>query len=75
VVANPVSADTWTRYDEAPAEAFHVSVGFVATPVAPLAGLANTGAAGMGGGAAAVVKLHGDEYALVPPPLLALTRQ
>ena len=53
---------------------FHVSVGFVAIPVAPLAGNASTGGTG-GGGGAAVVKLHAVENALVPALLDALTCQ
>jgi hypothetical protein len=72
VIANPVSADTWTRYDEAPAEAFHVSVGFDATPVAPFAGVARTGAAG---GGASVVKFDAAQYALVPELFVAFTCQ
>ena len=51
VVANDGSVETCTAYDVAPVDAFHVNVGFVATPVAPLAGVANTGGAGGGGGA------------------------
>lgn len=55
-------------------DVFHVSVGFVGTPVAVLAGEASTGGAG-GGGGAAVVKLHVVEYALVPLVFEALTCQ
>jgi hypothetical protein len=51
-----------------------VNVGFVATPVAPLAGVAKTGAGG-GGGGAPVVKFHTSEYAPVPELLVPLTRQ
>jgi len=38
--------ETWTPYEVAPVDAFHTSVGVVATPVAPLAGEDNTGAEG-----------------------------
>jgi hypothetical protein len=58
VVANAESTDTWRWYDVAPADAFHVSVGFVATPVVPLAGLASTGTEG---GGADVVNVQAPE--------------
>jgi hypothetical protein len=73
VVPNAGSVDTCRWYDVAPVEAFHVSVGFVATPVVPLAGVASAG--GEGGGRAAVVKFQAAEYALVPPVFAALTCQ
>jgi hypothetical protein len=75
VVVKPAFAETCTRYDAAPVEAFHVSVGFVATPVVPFGGEANTGAGGIEGAEPAVVKLRIVEYALVPPLYAALTRQ
>ena len=65
----------------APVAAFQLSAGLRATPVAPLAGALSVGAGGAGGGgggggaAAAVVKLNGAESPLLPPELLALTRQ
>jgi hypothetical protein len=71
VVANVELVDTWSRYDVAPVDAFHVKVGFVATPVAPLAGVARTG----GAGGVAVVKLNAPENELGTPPLEALTCQ
>ena len=56
------------------ADAFQTSVGLVATPVAPFTGVASTGAGG-GGACAHVVNLQVTEYPLVPPALLAATRQ
>jgi hypothetical protein len=74
VVVNPETVDTCTRYEVAPADAFHVSVGFVATPVVPFVGVANTGGAG-GEGGTDVVKLNTAENALGPPLFVALTCQ
>jgi hypothetical protein len=51
-----------------------VNVGFAATPVAPFAGVAKTGAGG-GGGGTVVVNVNLAEYALVPEPLDAFTCQ
>jgi hypothetical protein len=70
---NAELVETCTRYDVAPVEAFHVNVTFVATPVAPLAGVDNTGA--VGGNGTAVVKFHVLEKALVPALFVAFTRQ
>ena len=53
-------------------EAFQLSVGVMETPVAPFDGDDSVGA---GGAATMVVKLQLEEYALVPPALVALTRQ
>ena len=71
VVANVAPADTCSRYDVAPEEAFHVSVGLSPKPVDPSFGLASTG----GAGTAPVVKLETLEYPLVPMAFVALTRQ
>jgi hypothetical protein len=73
VVPKAGSVETCTRYDVAPVDAFQVNVAFVATPVAPLVGVARTGTGG--GGGVVVVKLNAPEYALVPPPFDAFTRQ
>lgn len=73
-VANVELVETWIRYDVAPPEAPHESVGLADTFVAPLTGEANTGAGG-GAGPVAVVKLRVADQALVPPALVAFTRQ
>ena len=51
---------------------FHVNVGAIETLVAALDGLARVGTPGA---AMIVVKLHDDEYGLLPPELVALTLQ
>ena len=66
------SAETCSVYDVAPEEALQLSVGVVETPVAPLVGELRIGVA------STVVKVHvaiGLGQALVPPALVALTRQ
>ena len=50
VEAKVETVDTWIEYESAPETAFQESVGFTATPVAPLDGLDNTGVAGTAGG-------------------------
>jgi hypothetical protein len=71
VVEKSALAETCTRYDVAPVEAFQVSVGFAETPVALFAGEESVGAAG----GEAVVKLHTLDQALVPAAFVAFTRQ
>ena len=53
-------------------EAFQLSVGLMAMPVALFEGDASVGA---DGAATMVVKLRAVEYALDPPAFVALTRQ
>jgi hypothetical protein len=72
VVANDDDVDTWQRYDVAPNEVFQPRVSAVPWPVAPFAGVESTGADGAEG---AVAKLHVADQALVPPALVAFTRQ
>jgi hypothetical protein len=72
VVANVAEVESWTRYDVAPAEASQLSVWASGWFVAPFAGAESVGAEG---GTTTVVKLNVVEYALVPPALVALTRQ
>ena len=74
-VENAEPVDTCSLYEVAPVEALQLIVGFVATPVVPFAGEASTGAGGMTGAEADVVKLQTDDHALEPAVLLALTRQ
>ena len=64
--------ETWTPYEVAPVEAFQLSVGLMAIPVALFEGDASVGA---DGAATMVVKLRAVEYALDPPAFVALTRQ
>jgi len=59
--------DTWSWYELAPLEAFQVSVGFVATPVAPFAGEESVGATG-GFTAPADTKRISSKYHVVPVP-------
>ena len=73
VVANVEDVDTWTRYDDAPADAFHVNVGVLETLVEASNGETCVGAGG--GLPAPVVKLNTDENALVPPAFAAFARQ
>ena len=75
VVENVDPVESWSRYEVAPDDAFHVIVGFVAAPVVPFAGDARTGAAGMPGADGVVVKLETLDHALVPPEFVAFTRQ
>jgi hypothetical protein len=64
--------ETCNPYDVAPVEAFQLMAGVIDTPVAPLAGEDGVG----GAGTPTVVKLRtGSDQALVPPALLAFTRQ
>ena len=72
-VAKPGSVETWTPYEVAPLDAFHVRVGFFETFVVLLNGELRIGAAG--GLPAAVVKLKLAAHALVPPVLVAFTLQ
>jgi hypothetical protein len=72
VVANVESPDICRRYPTAPEEPFHESVRLVGWFVPPLTGEERIGG---GGGAGSVEKFQAAEYALVPPALLALTRQ
>jgi hypothetical protein len=74
VVTNIGSVESCKWYDAAPVDAFQVSVGLGATPVAPFAGVDNAGTAG-GDVGVIVVKLQEAEYALGPAALVALTRQ
>jgi hypothetical protein len=64
--------ETCKSYDVAPAEAFQPSMGFVATPEAPLEGVES-----VGGKRApeAVVKLQTVDQSLIPAAFVALTRQ
>jgi hypothetical protein len=71
VTAKVLLVETCRRYVAAPAEAFQVNVGLVATLTAASRGATKTGAAG----GAIVVKLHTLEYALVPPEIFEFTRQ
>ena len=72
VVENAALVDTWTRYDAAPAEAFQRNVGVVETSVAPLDGETSAGDEGI---ETIVVKFRTPDQSLVPPALVALTRQ
>ena len=65
---------TWTLYEVAPADAFHVRVGAVDWLVAPFDGDESTGAAG-GLAAEAVVKLQASDQLLVPFAFVAEARQ
>jgi hypothetical protein len=67
--------ETWTRYEVAPVEAFHVRVGVRNTFCALFAGEINVGADGALPLDAAVVKLQTVDQALVPAELVAFTRQ
>ncbi len=72
--ANVELVESSTLYEVAPDEAAQERVAVVATPVAPLAGVLSTGAAG-GAGAAAVVNLLVSDQPLVPPAFVAFTLQ
>jgi len=72
VVENVDDVENCKRYKVAPEEAFHVKVGLIETSMELLAGELSVGAAG---GATTVVKLFAEEYELVPPAFVALTRQ
>lgn len=48
VVANTELVETCTRYELAPLTAFQLNSGVILTPVAPLTGVASTGALGTG---------------------------
>jgi hypothetical protein len=61
--------ETCTRYDVAPLTAFHNSVELVGVSVAPFGGDTSVGVA------RTVVKLHTLDQSLVPPELVAFTRQ
>jgi hypothetical protein len=76
-VANAGLIETWRWYDVAPVTGLQLNVGLFDTPISPLPGDRSAGAAGTVGpaGAPAVLKLHSLEYGLVPPVLVALTRQ
>ena len=63
--------DTCIRYEAAPVEANHSSIGVTETPVAPSAGDSKAGAAGA---RRMVVKVRTVDHALVPPAFLAFTR-
>ena len=71
-VLNPELIETCKRYDAAPGEGFQLKRGVVDTPVEPLAGDTRTGAAGIAG---RVVKFQVFDQPLVPPELVAFTRQ
>ena len=73
VVANVDDVDAWTRYDDAPAEAFQVRVGVLETLLDPSSGETCVGAAG--GLPAPVLKLNTVDHELVPPAFVAFTRQ
>ena len=74
VVVKLELVDTCNRYDVAPLAVFQFNVGLVEMPVAPFCGDDSVGAGG-GLTTVIVVKLHTDEYALVPAAFVALTRQ
>lgn len=61
---NPELVETWTRYDDAPADAFHDRVGVLDILLALFAGDISVGAGG--GAGAAVVKCHSADQSLVP---------
>ncbi len=75
VVVNDELVDTWSRYVEAPVDAFHDNVNVVGWFVALFAGEASVGAGGGVGGGAAVVKLTLAEKPLVTSSSEALTCQ
>ena len=73
ILANVLRGQTWTVYETAPDDGFHVSVGFVMPVVVPSAGEDSTGAAGTVN--VGVTKDHVPDQALVPPAFAAFTRQ
>jgi len=69
---NSESVATCTPYEVAPVEALQLRVGLMEIPVALFSGEAKAGADGM---ATTVVKLQTVDQPLVPPALVAFTRQ
>ncbi len=74
MVAKFASVATWRVYDVAPLELLHVIATGFATPVDPSSGDTSVGAGG-GGTTGAVLKLHGEDHALVRTSVSARTRQ
>ena len=72
VELKPELVETCIRYDVAPLDAFHESVGLVDTPVAPFAGVLKVGACGACSWAR---KCHTVDQLLVPAEFVAFTRQ
>ena len=73
ILANVLRGQTWTVYETAPDDGFHVSVGFVMLVVDPSAGDSSTGAAGTVN--VGVANDHVPDQELVPPAFAAFTRQ